>query len=167
MSACTHLCYRFNSFLDRHLLSWLEEHQWTKVEIALTWLILALYCNHSGSVGPAWWSHLFSGSSYNNPCISWLRNLHLEATSDLEFIRFFLTFLQRPKCRGRLSIGNFSTTGNFAHLCAQIILKSCLGFTNPLKLRYLLFCLSSFVEHTYDMPMQVIFIAFMRCCQCF
>ena len=167
MSACTPLCCRFNYFLDRHLLPWLEEHQWTKVEIALTWLILACYCNHSGSVGPAWWCHLFSGSSYNNPFISWLRNLDLQATPDQEFIRFFLTFLQRPKCRARLSIGKFSTTGNFAHQCAQIILKSCLGFTDPLKLRYLLFCLSSFVEHTYDMPMQVIFIAFMRCCQCF
>ena len=137
MSACTPLCCRFNALLDQHLLSWLEEHQWTKLEIALTWLILALYCNHS--VGPAWWRRLLSGPSYNNPGIRWLRNLDLEATSDQEFIHFFLTFLQHPKHCGHLSIGKFSTIGNFAYLCAQIVLNGCLGSTDPLRLRYLLF----------------------------
>ena len=139
MSACTPLCCRFNSVLDQHLLPWLEEHQWTKLEIALTWLILAFYCKYPDSVGPAWWRRIFSGSSYNNLGISWLQNLDLKATPDQEFICFFVTFLQHPKRCGCLSIGKFSTIGNFAHLCAQIVLNSCLGFTDPLRLRYLLF----------------------------
>ena len=144
MSTCTPQYCRFSSLLDQHLLSWLEEYQWTKLEIALTWLMLTLYYNHL--VGPSW-HHLFSGS-YNNPGISWLWNFDWEATSDQEFIHLLLTFLQDPKRCGHLSIGKFSTIGKFAHLCAKIVLNSCLGFTDPHSLRYLLFFFLSCIHVT-------------------
>ena len=138
MPAGTSLAYRFNTILDWHLLSWLEEYPWTKLEIALTWLTL-LQCNIT-SAAPPWWHHISSGSSRNNPGISWLWELHHEAHSDLAFIYYFQAFLQSPKRCCHLSIGT-SSTDHFAHLCMETVLNSCLASTNSLNLRYLLFSL--------------------------
>ena len=135
MPACTQLCCSFRSVLDQHLLSWLEEYPWTKVEIALGWLTLLL--RYNGSVEPPWWHHISSGSSCNNPGISWLWNVHYNIASWRQFFHFLLDFLQCPNRCGHLSIGKASTTSHFAHLSAQIDLNNCLGSTNSLNLRYL------------------------------
>ena len=163
MPAGTSLDCRFNAIFDRDLRSWLEEYPWTKSEIALTWLTL-MKCNVN-SAAPPWWHHASLHSSRNNPGISWLWDLHLETVSHLTFVDCLQTFLECPKRCHRLSIGEASPTQLFSHLCVQIILNSCLGSTDLLNLRY--FFLFLFVEHTNDMPIQVIFIAFMRCCQGF
>ena len=121
---------RFNSLIDQHLLSWLEEYPWTKSEIALTWLTL-LWCN-VGSAGPPWWHHMSSGSSRNNPGISWLWSFRCKTASEeqFKFTYFLLAFLECPKRCRHLSIGEAPSTYHFAHLCAQIVLNSCLGSTN-------------------------------------
>ena len=137
MSTCTSLCCRFNSLLDQHLLSWLEEYPWTNLEIALAWLTLLL--RYNSSVEPLWWLHIHLGSSCNNPGIRWLWNAHYNVASERQFLPFLLAFLQCPKRCHHLSIGKGSTTSHFAHLCAQIVLNSCLGSTDSLNLRYLLF----------------------------
>ena len=164
MPAHTPLCCRFNFLLDQHLLSWLEEYPWTKMEIALTWLTL-LWQQYDNSVRPPWWHHMSSSSS-NNPGISWLWNFCLKTTSQQQsqFVHFLTSFLQCPKRCRHLSVGNASTTNQFARICVQIVLNSCLGSTDSLNLRYLSFL---FVEHTDDMCVQDIFTAFMSCCQCF
>ena len=136
VSACTPQCYRFNSILFQHLLSWLEEYPWTKMEIALACLTMLLHCNHS--VEPSWWYHISLDSSRNNLGISWLWNPDYNGTSDQQFFHPWQTFLQCPKYCHHLSIGEFTTTGHFTHLCAQIVLNSCLGFTDSLKLMYFL-----------------------------
>ena len=141
MPVCTPLCCRFNSILDQHVLSWLDEYPWTKLEIALTWLTLLLHYN--GIVAPPWWRHISSSSTCGNPGISWLWNFHYKATSKQQFIHFLLPFLQCPKRCCHLSIGKTSTTCHFAHLCAQIVLNSCFRSTDSLNLRYLLFLLLS------------------------
>ena len=142
MPACTPLCHRFNSIFDQHLLSWLEAYPWTKLEIALTWLTLLLHFN--GFLEPPWWHHIYLSCTLNNPGISWLWNLRFETTSQHWKIVYFLqAFLESPKRCCHLSVGE-STTGHFAHLCAQIVLDGCLGSTDSLHLRYLLllcFCM--------------------------
>ena len=96
--------------------------------------MLRIYCNHSTE-----WDIILFNSSLNilknNLRIGWLWNLDRQATSDESFVHLLLTFLQHPKRCGHLSIGNFSTIGHFAHLCAQIILNS----HSPFNLRYLPF----------------------------
>ena len=167
MVACTHLCRRFNSVLDQHLLSWLDEYPWTKLELALTWLTLLLCCN--GTVGPPWWHHMSSHFSRNNPGTSWLWNLRCKTTSEQQFIHFMKAFLQQwPKRHLHLCVGKASTTGHFTHLCMKIVLNGCLSSPDLVHLRYLLFSFFSFfVADIDDMPMQGIFNAFMRCCQGF
>ena len=158
---------RFNSLIDQHLLSWLEEYPWTRLEIALTWLTV-LRCDQR-SIGPPWWRHISLGSSCNNPGISWLWSFRCKTASEeqFKFAYFLLAFLECPKRCRHLSIGEAPSTYHFAHLCAQIVLNSCLGSTNSLNLRYLLFTFCFLVEHTDDMLMQVTFIAFMKCYQSF
>ena len=138
--AGTSLTCRFNAIFDQHLLSWLEEYPWTKLEIALTWLTL-LRCNISSAASPPWWHHISSGSSRNNPGISWLWNLRLETQSDLAFIHCLQAFLECPKSCCHLSIGEASSTDDFVYLCVETALNSCLASTNLLNLRYLLFSL--------------------------
>ena len=103
--------------------------------------MLALYCNRS--VGPPGWRGVFPSSSYQNPGISWLWILDWKTRDKnpyfKEYVQLLLNFLQHPKRCGRLSIGKFLTLGHFAHLCTQIILNGCLGLTDPVSLRYLLF----------------------------
>ena len=135
LDECTPLCCRFNSILHQHLISWLEEYPWTKLEIALAWLTLLL--RYNSSIEPSWWYPISSGSSCNNPGISWLWNIHLNVTSEQQLFHFLLVFLQRPKHCHHLSIGRASTASHFAHLCAQIVLNTCLGSTDSLNLRYL------------------------------
>ena len=131
------LCYRFNSILSQFLLPWLEGYPWTKMEIALMCLTLLLRYNHSAE--PPWWRHISLGSSCNNPAISWLWRSHYNATSDRPFFHLLLAFLQCPKHCRHLSIGKFSSTGHFAHLCAQIVLNSCLCLPDSLNLMYVAF----------------------------
>ena len=110
--------------------------------------MLTLHCIRS--VGPPWYHHLSPGSSYN-PGVSWLWNLDCETASDQRFIYLLQTFLQCPERCGHLTIGKCSTIGQFAHLCTKIVLKSCLGLTEPLKSRYLftfLFFIWTFSWHT-------------------
>ena len=161
----TSLGCRFNSLSDQQLLSWLSEYPWTKTEIALTWLTL-LKCDIS-SVGPPWWGDISLGSSCNNPGISWLWNIRYEVLSERQFVYFLRTFLESPKRCCHLSVGEALDTYHFAHLCVQIVLNNCLGSTDLLSSRYLLFYFFLFVEHTDDTPMQVIFIAFMKVCRAF
>ena len=137
MPAGTSLKCRLRPVFDQHLLSWLEEYPWTKSEIALTWLTLLL-CN-IGSAAPPWWHHISSGSSCNNPGISWLWHLNLETTSGLAFVHYLLFFLECPKRCRHLSIGETSPNYHFAHHCVQTVLNNCLGSTDLLNLRYLLF----------------------------
>ena len=131
------LASRFDSVLDKHLLSWLEEYPWTRLEIALTWLTL-LQCD-SGSIRAPWWQNISSSSSCNNPGISWLWNLRCGTTSEKQFVCFFRDFLECPERCCHLSIGEASTTDNFVHLCGKIVLNSCLGSPNLLNLRYFFF----------------------------
>ena len=163
MPTDTSLNCRFQAACDQHLISWLEEYPWTKSEIALTWLTLLWH--NIGSAAPPWWHHISSDSSRNNRGISWLWDLNLETTSGLAFVVYLLAFLQCPKRCRHLSIGEASPNYHFAHRCVDTVLNSCLGSTDLLNLRYLLFPFFCFVEHTDDTPMQVIFVAFMRCCQ--
>ena len=135
--ACTCHCHRFNSILDQHLLSWLEDYPWTELEIALAWLTLLLRYNNS--MEPPWWHHISLGSSCNNPGITWLWNIHYDVTFGHQFFHFLLVFLQCPERCHHLSIGKASTTSHFAHLCAQTVLNHCLGSTDLLNLRCLLF----------------------------
>ena len=101
------------------------------------WLTLLLLNNDS--VGPSWWHHISSSSSWNNPAMSWLWNLSCETDSEKQLGLFLQIFLQTPKRCCHLSVGEAPTTGHFAYLCVKIVLNSCLGSTKTLKLRYLLY----------------------------
>lgn len=134
---------RFNSALDQHLLSWLQEYPWTKLEIALAWLTLLL--RYNSSLSPRWEP---LGSS-DNPGISWLWNSHHDGTSERPFLHFLLAFLQCPNRCHHLFIGKAPTPAHFAYLCAQIVRDSCSGSTELADVRYIN-CLHKMLERLLD-----------------